>query len=139
MYVSYSVSRFPDLGIYILHFWLSHTYFSIPWFLFPLLQYSWKNNLSILSFFFPSMTSKWKLNAKVKSTAIDFIVPTCGVDLLFHGPSARNRNRELGASHPLLSHTLPLYLLQVHKAPIGVGSTLAKHIESCHCASFQSK
>ena len=50
------------------------------------------------------------MEGKVKNTALDFTVPTAGADLCFHGPSATKSNGDYGASHPMLSDNLPIYL-----------------------------
>ena len=50
----------------------------------------------------------------VKDTALDTTVPTGGSNLRFlalHPGSAMRRG--LGANHPVLSHTLPVYLPQI--------------------------
>ena len=50
--------------------------------------------------------------SKKKGTALDFTVPTGGADLRFLALQP-GIAMGLGANHPVLSHTLPLYLSQI--------------------------
>jgi hypothetical protein len=74
-----------------------------------------------------------KLGVKVKNTALDFTVSADGADLRFMTlqPMVQKRcNRGLEASHPVLSHTLPVYVSpDFSRYPFRAGSTLAELTE----------